>query len=123
MGGFEWGIMAADGGSVPKSEVMLTVLLAVIGSGVITTSVTLWFGRRKTQAETSGIVADTYSQMLTDMRALMDGQNQRLELSLARIAKLERTEVTQRRRIAQLESALAQANIPIPVSDADGHDI
>lgn len=120
MAGIDW-MMATAGGvsDDPLGKTALSVVIAIISTGLITTIVTSWVNRRKTAAETSGLVVDTYSQMLGDMRALMDGTNQRLELSLARIAKLERTEQLQRRRIAQLESALAQANIAIP-EDQEG---
>lgn len=118
--GFEWFSAAVDGSSVAgKNELTTAIVIAVISSGIISSIITTWFGRRKTAAETTGLVADTYSQMLKDMRETFDKTEQRLDISLARIAKLERTEQFQRKRIAQLEAALRDANISIP--EVDGH--
>lgn len=116
--GYEWFAAAAEGSSVAgKNETIIAIVIAVISSGIISSIITTWFGRRKTAAETTGLVADTYSQMLKDMRETFDKTEQRLDISLARIAKLERTEQFQRRRIAQLEAALRDANISIPEVD------
>ena len=113
-------LTAVDGSSVAgKNELTTAIVIAVISSGIISSIITTWFGRRKTAAETTGLVADTYSQMLKDMRETFDKTEQRLDISLARIAKLERTEQFQRKRIAQLEAALRDANISIP--EVDGH--
>lgn len=118
--GFEWFSAAVDGSSVAgKNELITAIVIAVISSGIISSIITTWFGRRKTAAETTGLVADTYSHMLKDMRETFDKTEQRLDISLARIAKLERKEQFQRRRIAQLEAALRDANISIP--EVDGH--
>lgn len=118
--GFEWFSAAVDGSSVAgKNELITAIVIAVISSGIISSIITTWFGRRKTAAETTGLVADTYSHMLKDMRETFDKTEQRLDISLARIAKLERREQFQRRRIAQLEAALRDANISIP--EVDGH--
>jgi hypothetical protein len=118
--GFEWFSAAVDGSSVAgKNELTTAIVIAVISSGIISSIITTWFGRRKTAAETTGLVADTYSHMLKDMRETFDKTEQRLDISLARIAKLERREQFQRRRIAQLEAALRDANISIP--EVDGH--
>ena len=118
--GYEWFTAATEGNGVAgKNETITAIVIAVISSGIISSFITSWLGRRKTAAETTGLVADTYSQMLKDMRETFDKTEQRLDDSLARIAYLERTEQFQRRRIGQLETALRDANISIP--EVDGH--
>lgn len=101
--------------TTPNVEANLTtLLLAVLASGALTATVSWILHRRKTDAETEGIVADTYSQMLADMRIELERYRKRLAWSDQRISHLEHVEARSTKRLRQLENALHQANIPIP---------
>jgi hypothetical protein len=116
-------IMALILGQTPNVSFDLTaVLLAVLASGALTAFVSWILHRRKTDAETEGIVADTYSQVLADMRLELERYRKRLAWSDQRISHLEHVEARSTKRLRQLETALHQANIPIPREEIDPLD-
>lgn len=98
---------------------LTTLILAVLASGALTATVSWLLHRRKTDAETEGIVADTYSQVLADMRLELERYRKRLAWSDQRISHLEHMEARSLKRLRQLENALHQANIPIPQEELD----
>ena len=98
-----------------SSRVSLEVLLlAVITSGVVTTVISWLVSRKKTSAETEGIVADTYSQVLGDMRAELTRYQRLLDAAYARIASLERDVKSNVHRIRDLEQLMMENNLTIP---------
>lgn len=101
---------------------LTTIILAVLASGALTATVSWLLHRRKTDAETEGIVADTYSQVLADMRLELERYRKRLAWSDQRISHLEHIEARSLKRLRQLENALHQANIPIPQEELDLED-
>lgn len=101
---------------------LTTLILAVLASGAFTAIVSWLLHRRKTDAETEGIVADTYSQVLADMRLELERYRKRLAWSDQRISHLEHVEARSTKRLRQLENALHQANIPIPQEELDPLD-
>lgn len=90
------------------------LIIAVLSSGTITALVSWLISRRKNHAETDGIVADTYSHILIDMRAELKRYQDMLTAANRRIYILELREMRQERRVRQLERALWDAQIPIP---------
>lgn len=96
-------------------EVSLTVLiLAVVGSGAFTTFISWLLYRGKSEAETEGIVVDTYSQVLGDMRTELTRYQKLLDAAYARIGSLEREVRSNNVRIRVLETTMRENSIDVP---------
>lgn len=98
------------------------LILAILGSGAITAFVSWLLSRRKSSAETEGIVADTYSKILADMKSELIRYQEMLTAANKRIYNLELKDNRKERRIHQLERALWDAHIPIPMEEPYGHE-
>jgi len=93
---------------------LTAIVISVVSGGALTAWISWFVSRRKQSAETEGIVADTYSQVLSDMRAELTRYQQMLESSNKRISILEAGERWSQQRIVQLTMALNDAHINIP---------
>jgi len=62
------------------------ILISIIGAGGITALITSWFNKQKTRAEVEQIVQNTYSRIISDLKAQI--QNDK-EFYSARILALE----------------------------------
>lgn len=93
---------------------LTTLIIAVVGSGAFTAWLSWFLSRRKQSAETEGIVADTYSQVLADMREELTRYQKRIE-ALEKSDQVKNAHIIwAERRIQQLILALHDAHIPIP---------
>jgi len=102
-------------GNSPWEGVNLTtIVVAVLASGALTAWVSWYLSRNKTNAETEGIVADTYSQVLSDMRVELTRYQTMLDAANKRISKLEIDRNRTTVRVRQLERAMLEADIAIP---------
>lgn len=93
---------------------LTSIVIAVVSGGALTAWLSWFLSRRKQNAETDGIVADTYSQVLSDMRSELTRYQQMMEAANKRISVLEVGERWSQQRILQLIMALNDAHIPIP---------
>jgi len=100
--------------SILEGSNLTTIIVAVVAGGSLTACVSWFLARKKTHAETEGIVADTYSQVLADMRTELTRYQTMLEAANRRISKLEVDRNRTTVRVRQLERAMLEADIPIP---------
>jgi len=92
----------------------ITILVAVLGSSVIT-AIIVWIANKgKTQAETQNIIADTYGKMFDDLKDQIKYQGdqigalQQRELEYLKIIHgHQETERELRKQIAALENKLS----------------
>lgn len=101
-------------GEITQGVNLTSIIIAVVASGSFTAWLSWFLSRSKSEAETEGIVADTYSQVLADMRTELQRYQTMLEHATLRISALESRETRSQRRLRQLEKALHDEGIPIP---------
>ena len=84
-------------------EIAVTLVVAIISTGILTVAVQRFADRAKTQAEADNLVGDTYADLLERMQSQLDRMDAELHEQRAENAALSE-------RVGMLEGQIAELN-------------
>ena len=100
---------------------IITLLVAVISSGVLTTALAQWWGRKRNRADTAAVLNETALDLIVPLREQIKEMRGELDFSRQRIGSLERREREILEALSQhaawdmvVRATVTAANVEVP---------